>query len=504
MTSASSSQVSSQTVGISLSYLEAFARTFEANQEDDTGVGSTTASIMHKIVLPALQRKTGLKTKLLDFVPSDCRGQPQYYISHCWGASLSDMVLSVTMELAPTPGPAEPPLPPGFKDEIFLALDLFTMNLYTTIQVQSTLSASAFESMDHDTHDLITSCSKGLLLVMDRDLLALNRIWILYEIFLATYRSSKSHTFILLAFPGQPPLSRIVKMKELFLELDINKAETVFHAHKTHILQQVRKRCGLQRTNGMLVNLLIMALHNKLRWRSGLWGKGTLAAIYWQEPSGSKLRMLRLLLSSIESLNDDESQLRFMKELFISYDTDGSGELDEEEFVSVLEQAGWDPAAALGAYYSVNTDRTGGVDIAEFENWFKRQQQDEVSEAKKAQSVVEMTRAALKSNIERMPGLMERNGYSELALFFKSATDSCNDAWLSKPLPPIVLDAEVTRGLEQVAAKVSVKEYKAACPTAYDLLYGNAQLLDVDVSWCVYDSTRLELADPNPFPTSPA
>ena len=34
-----------------------------------------------------------------------------------------------------------------------------------------------------------------------------------------------------------------------------------------------------------------------------------------------------------------------------------------------MVQAGWDPSAALGAFYNVNTDGQGGVGIEEFENW---------------------------------------------------------------------------------------------------------------------------------------
>ena len=81
-----------------------------------------------------------------------------------------------------------------------------------------------------------------------------------------------------------------------------------------------------------------------------------------------------------------------------------------------------------------------------------------------------------------MPGLMERNELKELAQFFKSATEKMDDIWLTKPMPPIHLDSEVTRGLEEISAKVSAKDFRGACPIAYGLLYSNAQLLDVDVS----------------------
>ena len=54
-----------------------------------------------------------------------------------------------------------------------------------------------------------------------------------------------------------------------------------------------------------------------------------------------------------------------------SYDTDGSGELDEGEFVQVLVSAGWDQAEALDVFFEVNSDGEGGVGLEEFEAWWK-------------------------------------------------------------------------------------------------------------------------------------
>jgi hypothetical protein len=97
---------SEQQLGLSLAFLEAFARSLEAVREDDNdaAVGSSTSFIMHKLVAPSIHRRTGNKTRLLDYVPSDCIGPPQHFVSHAWGASLSDMVLAIQEELAPTPG----------------------------------------------------------------------------------------------------------------------------------------------------------------------------------------------------------------------------------------------------------------------------------------------------------------------------------------------------------------------------------------------------------------
>ncbi len=63
----------------------------------------------------------------------------------------------------------------------------------------------------------------------------------------------------------------------------------------------------------MISEVLLSSLHSKLRWRGGLWGQGTLGALLL---GNGELALLRLLLSSMAALNDDEASLTFMRELF--------------------------------------------------------------------------------------------------------------------------------------------------------------------------------------------
>ena len=80
-------------------------------------------------------------------------------------------------------------------------------------------------------------------------------------------------------------------------------------------------------------------------------------------------------------LKDDDESLQEMRDIFKTYDSDGSGELDEEEFVQVLVSAGWEQAEALGIFQEVNTDGEGGVGLEEFEAWWKGQLGREVGTA---------------------------------------------------------------------------------------------------------------------------
>eukprot|EP01052_Picozoa_sp_SAG31_P044776 SAG31_NODE_7929_length_1562_cov_3.333561_2_plen_124_part_01 len=63
-------------------------------------------------------------------------------------------------------------------------------------------------------------------------------------------------------------------------------------------------------------------------------------------------------------------------ELFKAYDTDGSGELDEEEFLTAAESnLGADfPSTDLKRLFdAVDVDKSGTIDAAEFSSWLNKQ-----------------------------------------------------------------------------------------------------------------------------------
>ncbi len=72
-------------------------------------------------------------------------------------------------------------MPAGFKDGIHIWTDIFAFNHFTSS------SATPQEAQAASTEALM-GCSKGLVLVVDKEGVCLGRIRCLYEVFLATYR----------------------------------------------------------------------------------------------------------------------------------------------------------------------------------------------------------------------------------------------------------------------------------------------------------------------------
>ena len=52
------------------------------------------------------------------------------------------------------------------------------------------------------------------------------------------------------------------------------------------------------------------------------------------------MSQLQALLSTIPNLTADDRALKEIRDLFAMYDADGSGELDRDEFIDLLQTAG--------------------------------------------------------------------------------------------------------------------------------------------------------------------
>lgn len=60
------------------------------------------------------------------------------------------------------------------------------------------------------------------------------------------------------------------------------------------------------------------------------------------------------------------------------YDTDGTGELEQDEFTAVLALAGFQAEEAARIFDQVDVDGGGSVGLAEFEAWWIESQRQQV------------------------------------------------------------------------------------------------------------------------------
>ncbi|KAG1655234.1 hypothetical protein FOA52_007966 [Chlamydomonas sp. UWO 241] len=314
-----SSVCANDSIGVALSYLEGLAEIAVLLQQP-----LTTLEWM-QIMLPS----TAKKGRLLDLIPPRFLGPPAWFISHAWAGSFTGLVDALVRDLAPEPGPTEPPMRPGFKDGLYVAIDLFSP------------SASASDA-PASVCALLGSCPKGLVLVVDAGLASLQRLWCLYEVFWAV-QHGKGSAYVRVALPGDTPIEGVVSIQgALTAGLDLAKAECARDKDKSHLLSELRRKSGMQRSNALVTEALGSALFSKLRWRSSVWGWAMYAVLNLR---GADHLPLNQLIASVLELDEEEQEMRLLQ----SY--------DEKSFIKMLEAGGFSHSEALTKF----TDADGHV-----------------------------------------------------------------------------------------------------------------------------------------------
>ncbi|GAX75716.1 hypothetical protein CEUSTIGMA_g3159.t1 [Chlamydomonas eustigma] len=153
---------------------------------------------------------------------------------------------------------------------------------------------------------------------------------------------------------------------------------------------------------------------------------------------------LQLLLSSIPELRDDEVMLSQLRVVFQEHCYCPIGE--EKDIVS----------------------------LEDFETWW-RSLDDEG---------VEMIAGALMSNLGKMEVFVRSTGLEDHAECFRSSIECMQQQqWSpSRQLSLFTFKRDVVKGLQGVAEKTFVRDFKEACNIMYDLLVCNGDLLDMQAS----------------------
>ncbi|KAG1669057.1 hypothetical protein FOA52_003975 [Chlamydomonas sp. UWO 241] len=418
-------------------------------------------------MLPAL-REASERSRLFDLVPPVFLGPPAWYVSHAWAGSFIGLVDALSSDLAPEPGPTEPPMPEGFKDGVYVAIDLFAVNLYASQGAPADAAAAGCA--------LLGACSTGLVLVVDVGLASLQRLWCLYEVFWAA-QHGMGGAVVRVALPRACQIEDVVGLHEaLCAGLDLTKAECARDKDATHLLSELRHKRGMQRSNMLVTEALRCALHSKLRWRASVWGWAMFAVLNLR---GDDHLPLQQLLASWAELGDNEASLKEVRLIFQAYDEDGSGELDEKEFIEVLMKGGYSEAEAVMAFVEVNTDGEGGVSMEEYEVWWREQAGNTER--------TEPTLTALLGNLDALAAYMDRLGMTTFAAHFRAAAAGMaveKAAAGPRAAAREALSAPAPRGglvaaLDDVFERMD-DDRRGAAKVMYRLLLSNCELLATD------------------------
>ncbi|KAL6759441.1 hypothetical protein V8C86DRAFT_2575256 [Haematococcus lacustris] len=454
--------------GVSLQWLVAFV---ESLAHLPGGKGMTSEQIVQRCI-SYVTRVGPDKMRLWNLIPDPYCAQPDYYIIHTWSDSLVDVVRQVVDHLRPHADTAEGAPPPRPLHEV-LAETFVWLDLVAVMQHMTSQLAQNGPDLSETRANLL-GCRLGSLAVMGMQLTPLTRAWCMYESWATVYYGSCQR--LIVVFPDDVTLELVSTFQERCRCIDITRAATTLPQDKQRIVAEIKHTVGLNRMQRLLPDSLMRSARAGLRWAGSLCRLSMYCAILLKN---NEQAQAQALLHSIPEIHDDEKTLQDIRDVFKVYDTDGSGELDRDEFVEVLGVAGFTSEEANSIFGKVDTDGGGSVSLVEFEVWWiesQRQQSTRYSHA------VELTLDALLINLKAMIALLEREELHSHVAFYRSMLAKLQ-ASHTRPKAPLIttpVKGEWQPVAEQCAWRVNAKDYTGAAKLMYDLLMWNAEALETD------------------------
>lgn len=359
-------------------------------------------------------------------------------------------------------------LPLSKPHEIYVWIDIVALNQHHSLVADLSLVKC-----------LVRSCSLGALCVIDVQLSALNRTWVLFEVWSFVYHAGICKLRV--ALPVKLDLNFLASYEERVQSIDLNKTESGKTEDKTRILSEIRGSSGLKIMQRSLQEALISSVRSGLRWGGGddgnLLNLGLFASLLLRN---LEYHRLQRLLHAMPSIQDDEAMLKEVEDVFLVYVDGPDDELDEAAFCKVLLKSGFESNEVHSIYCQVNSDNGPGVGLEEFKKWWITSKRQEGTR----RPPLSLTCESLVDNLGRLSAALEQEGHNDLVGFIRQHVAS--EVFKLKvkkghDLPPAVLKGEsVNPGAiaDQVAWALHNKDYRRAILILNDVVMWN---LNVDV-----------------------
>jgi hypothetical protein len=470
--------------GVSIRWLSALASLCMQSDLDPSITTSDMVNVYLKAVLKGRTSKGG--STLFDALPTRFAGVPTHYIAHAWDAPFFELVAQIEQKLSGSPTYATSPTSVISPDptaspfaRVSEAIDVFVWIDFVAIpQTQASLDASASII---SVKEIIASFPGGVLLVVDSELKVLTRSWCLLEAFYGAYLFS--HGGLQMAFPAHMDVNLAWDLDQSANNVDIvNRGECSLDHDKVWIVSEVKKQIGVKRTNDHLRESIKRVARSTLRWGS----IESLAVYCALLIRGGEFSILHCTLSSNPDLAVDKDLLIEIMGIFKVYDSDNSGELDEEEFITVLGLAGFSPSEAKKIFDEVNTDGGDGVGLKEFEEWWVSSQKQQWKAIQSNQA--EMTPQTLTILVNSLISLLERTpGLKTYVRFFKGWLGKLSDPitaatmFPNGKLAPPMINGDWKSVCDQVSWKLTNNESKGVCDLLWRFLLVNADACSINI-----------------------
>jgi len=453
--------------GVSLAYLEELLKSLLAIEN---WLPEETSAIVKCMIAPITARYAS-RGRFWDLIPGCHVGTPSYYVIHAWHACLSDTIpqlISCLCQGIEDQGAADTTQGAGalqkFKETTYVWLDILALNQNNLVGAEIDLLC---------VKETLCTCKNGAVVVVDPAQVVLSRVWCMYEAWAMTYYSDC--TKVKVAFPSDVSIEDMFEFEASVQRLEMSLCESSKPEDKAHILWQIKHTVGSKLMRRGLVDALLRSSRAALRFSTNARDVAMYCALLLKAGEFCRLQQVMHLMDELE---DDEKTFKEIRDIFSMYDSDGSGELDESEFIEVLKATGFTEEEAELIFKEVNTDGDGGVSIAEFETWWMLSQRQQNQRHRKA---VIMTGEGLITNLRKMVVLLQRLGLSGLEEFFQDYLDQMEAGKLvkrSQQLMASPLKGDWAAITDKCAWQLHNEDFRKAAKALYDLLMWNSDALD--------------------------
>jgi len=430
----------------------------------------STEDVVLQVVMQTTQKLTGKRNRFWDLIAPQHCGKPSHYVVHSYQGRWEDTVHQVAQALGCTGG-ANAMNP----SQTFVWVDFLAVNMHTQrapIPVINSTSNPVAEILAI-VRDTLAACPGGAVMAVDYPYMTvLDRAWCMYEVWAAVYYGDC--TQLTMALPDKMSIPQLIDFQRRSRALDLTRALSFRPEDKARILSEVKHSVGLKRMTSLVMEVLLRGARQVLRWSGNMGHMGLYAGLLLMNGEWYQLQQV---LHTVEELADDEKTLQDIRDIFRMYDTDGSNELDEGEFIKVMGVAGFEPEEAREMFGKVDVDNGGTVSLDEFESWWVETQRQYMRKRK-----IELSTDSLISNLESLVGVMRRNGHMQHAEFFSTylqhVASGAAPLRRGSPLAAPLLFGSYEDVANQCAWKVNSGAFREASKSMYSLLMWNADALE--------------------------
>mmetsp|Transcript_9490 Transcript_9490/g.24197 ORF Transcript_9490/g.24197 Transcript_9490/m.24197 type:complete len:1454 (-) Transcript_9490:818-5179(-) len=434
-----------------------------------------------------------LRTRMWDFIEPHWCGKPSYYVCYAWKGDFLEMLATVVDRISRQQDHKEE------TSEGESTVDLNAIHVWLDVLALPQQCLGSSTTLDgpvfgpppglldvQSAREVVCSCDRGAVIMLDRDMAVLHRTWPLFEVWLAAYYCSQdvSTSRVYAAIPKGIQVSMLLHLQTSCLSgLDLGRTTSSKPEDKQHIMVEVRHAAGQKRMQVLTSESILRATRGWLRWSGEPQDMALYAALMLQS---KEYAQLQYVLNAVEEIHDDEATLKEVRDLFAIYDEDGTGSLEEDEFAQVLSLAGFGPEESRSIFKQVDVDGGGSVELDEFEAWWIDSQRQQ---NRSCRPKPDLTVNGLVTNLKGLAAMLQRRdneagaeSVMKLVENLEAIAAGPRSPFPDGMLPPTEVYGDWRGAANNLGFKIGFNDLRPALRMLHGLLMANVDTLALHTS----------------------